>query len=70
MIRLLELHLTHSHSESASSGGDGAKGPGREKVPRPKLGSELSEDDWSYWLTRWADYKRVAKIKPGDERMS
>ena len=43
MMKLLEFHITAKHL--SNSGGGGGKGGGREKVKRPMLALDISEED-------------------------
>ena len=63
MMRLIEMHVAANHSVSGG-GGTSSKSTGREKVKRPALALDISEDDWSYWRSRWADYKLSTNLKP------
>ena len=37
-----------------------------EKAKRPEMASEMSDEDWAYFVSRWEDYKKATALK-GDE---
>ena len=62
MMHLMEMHMAANHPVNGG-GGSAPKATGREKVKRPALALDIIEDDWSYWLSRWDDYKVSTVLK-------
>ena len=66
-LRLLGIHVAANHSsaqtQSRSSSSSTAK---PEKAKRPELASEMSDEDWAYFLSRWDDYKLSTSLKGGE----
>ena len=59
VIRLYELHVKARHNSTQNA-------PRVEKAKRPELAAELSDEDWAYFLVRWADYKKATGISGTD----
>ena len=56
-VKLLELHVKAKHDNPTQS--SAAAGPRLEKAKRPEIVSDMSEEDWAYFISRWDDYKKV-----------
>ena len=37
-----------------------------EKAKRPELSSDISDEDWSYFISRWTQYKKATGISGDD----
>ena len=53
-LRLLEIHIQAQHSEPGQAQSRSTVKP--EKAKRPEIGSEMSDEGWAYFLSRWDDY--------------
>ena len=40
--------------------------PKLEKAKRPELGVDISEEDWSYFISRWSEYKIIMGLSNND----
>ena len=60
MMKLLEWHIKLAHPVDSSSS-SGEKSSGKEKIKRPMLSMDITEDDWSYWTNRINDYLKMTK---------
>ena len=60
---LLNTHATTHTAAPASRDNTTAK---VEKVKRPTVTSAGSSEDWTYFLSRWRDYKAATKVTGGD----
>ena len=58
-VTLLQMHCTGVHMIPNTAASTNVK---VEKVRRPTLSSGGSSEEWSYFLTRWHDYKDATKI--------
>ena len=58
-ISLLKIHVEAMHKQQRVS----AKA---EKAKRPELASEVSEEDWSYFTSRWEYYKKACGLTAED----
>ena len=58
-ISLLKIHVEARHKQQRVS----AKA---EKAKRPELTSEVSEEDWSYFTSRWEHYKKACGLTAED----
>ena len=66
-LRLLEIHVRANHPITESlqpKPNHSSVKP--EKAKRPEISSEMSEEDWAYFLSCWGDYKRATELK-GEE---
>ena len=63
-LRLLEIHVAANHSTAAVRSSHASAKP--EKARRPEIASEMSDEDWAYFVSRWQDYKKATALK-GDE---
>ena len=58
-VTLLKLHVDARHKQHATS----AKA---EKAKRPELASDVSDEDWSYFTSRWTQYKKATGLTGED----
>ena len=58
-ITLLKLHVDARHRQHAASSK-------AEKTRRPELSSETSDEDWSYFTSRWTQYKKATGLTGED----
>ena len=58
-ITLLKMHVDARHKQHAASSK-------AEKAKRPELTSEVSDEDWSYFTSRWAQYKKATGLTGED----
>ena len=66
-LRLLEIHVAANHPSAAHTTPRPSHATAKpEKARRPEMASEMSDEDWAYFLSRWADYKRATSLQ-GDE---
>ena len=66
-LRLLEIHVAANHPNAAQTTARPSHANVKaEKARRPEMASEMSDEDWAYFLSRWADYKRATSLQ-GDE---
>ena len=55
---LYKLHVGARHQNNAASKA--------EKAKRPELSSDISDEDWSYFISRWTQYKKATGISGDD----
>ena len=60
---LLNLHCTHHATRAAPST---TTTPQVEKVRRPNISPAGTREDWSYFQSRWSEYKAATKIQGND----
>ena len=60
-VELLKLHMQANHAQVAANSSSKT-----EKAKRPELGSDISEEDWSYFKSRWKEYKKATNLKGED----
>ena len=60
-IRHLEIHVNAKHATMHAS-----PAPKPEKAKRPELGTDMSEEDWAYFLCRWEEYKNIMSLSKND----
>ena len=65
-IRLLEIHVKAKHTEPKNSAKTTNYAAKPEKAKRPELSAEVSDEDWAYFISRWAEYKKATGLE-GDE---
>ena len=69
-LRLLEIHVRANHPITdpvkPKSNTTSAK---PEKAKRPEIASEMSDEDWAYFLSRWDDYKKATALQGDDVTM-
>ena len=58
-ISLLKIHVDARHKQQTVS----AKA---EKAKRPELTSDVSEEDWTYFESRWKHYKKACGLTAED----
>ena len=64
-LSLLQIHIQAKHSMAVpSKSGPSVIKP--EKAKRPEIASEMSDEDWAYFLSRWQDYKKSTGLQ-GEE---
>ena len=68
LAQLIELHARTAHPVPANAAPQPAAAKA-EKVRRPVIGLQGTQEDWSYFQNRWAEYKAATKIA-GDEVVS
>ena len=56
-MKLIELHLLSEHEVEAEKKVK-TGGPKAEKVRRPEVSPDMTEERWAYFLSRWEAYKR------------
>ena len=62
-IVMFNSHLI-SHQQPAQSG----PGPAKQKIPpikRPEIKQDVSDEDWSTFVTEWGNFKRCTDIPAG-----
>ena len=59
VVKLYEMHLKVKHSSVQN-----VSKP--EKAKRPDLAAEMSDEDWVYFTSRWAEYKRATGLSGDD----
>ena len=66
-FKLVELHLQSEHKLEIGKPekGGGAKNK-MDKIRRPEVGPDMSNDKWAYFLTRWETYKTACGLKDDD----
>ena len=47
-VALYQIHVKARHPDTGAAASSKA-----EKARRPELNADTSEEDWSYWSTRW-----------------
>ena len=57
---LLKIHVEAVH-------GQGQAKARPEKAKRPELASEVSDEDWAYFVSRWKEYKKATTLTSRDE---
>ena len=66
-MRQLEIHIAARHSNPPKTqprSGQAFAKP--EKARRPEVASEMSDEDWAYFSSRWVDYKNPTNLQ-GEE---
>ena len=63
-VVLLQMHATAVHPPTTSS--TTAAAVKIDKVRRPTVSIGGSSEDWSYFCTRWQDYKDATKVTGRD----
>ena len=66
-LRLLEIHVRAKHpitTQTRPKSNQATVKP--EKAKRPEIASEMSDEDWAYFISRWDDYKKATALQ-GDE---
>ena len=48
-VELLKIHVNANHATAPNNSSK------PEKAKRPELGSDVSDEDWSYFISRWKD---------------
>ena len=61
VVKLMEMHFTANHKQQNQ-----ANKVKVEKAKRPELSSEMSDEDWAYFLSRWASYKKATGLEGED----
>ena len=58
-LGLLKIHVAavHQQNQAASKA---------EKAKRPELASDVSDEDWSYFQSRWTQYKKATGLQGED----
>ena len=56
-LEMLRIHCHANHPQPAGAGGEDRPSTRAEKAKRPELASEVSDEDWDYFLARWERYK-------------
>ena len=64
-ITLLQMHCTDVHTPPTTPTNTSSSVKA-EKVRRPTISSAGSSEEWSYFLTRWGDYKEATNITGKD----
>ena len=64
-ITLLQMHCTDVHTPPTTPTNT-LSSVKAEKVRRPTISSAGSSEEWSYFLTRWGDYKEATNITGKD----
>ena len=59
VVKLYEMHLKVKHSSVQN-----VSKP--EKAKRPDLAAEMSDEDWMYFTSRWAEYKKATGLSGDD----
>ena len=63
-LRLLEIHIQAKHAEPVQAQSIPTSATAKpEKAKRPEIASEMSDEDWEYFLSRWEDYKKATGLK-------
>ncbi len=61
---MVTQHLQSEHgSETAECATGGVRA---EKVRRPEVGQDMTNEKWAYFITRWDDYKKACGLKEGE----
>ena len=70
MIRVLDIHARSAHPQGfaqAAGQGQGTGGQSKqEKLPRPSLGTGITDADWNYFESQWKRYKRSTRVTGQD----
>ena len=61
-VTLLKLHA-HDHTAQTTNNSTSAR---MEKVKRPVVSTAGSSEDWTYFLSRWSDFKTATKVTGRD----
>ena len=61
-VELLKIHVNANHATAPNNSSK------PEKAKRPELGSDVSDEDWSYFISRWKEYKKATNLQ-GDEEI-
>ena len=66
VVTLLDLHFQSKHALAPRH--QSAKGATArpEKAKRPEVASEMSDEDWQYFLCRWEAYKKSTSLEGDD----
>ena len=60
-VALYQIHVKARHPDTGTAAASRA-----EKAKRPELTADVSEEDWSYFTTRWTQYKKATGLKGDD----
>ena len=52
-LRLLEIHVAAKHPTALAQPRPSQAAAKPEKAKRPELASEMSDEDWAYFVSRW-----------------
>ena len=63
---MVELHLGTEHKEEVKKDETKGKVIRAEKVRRPEVGSEMTNEKWAFFISRWTDYKGACGLKGND----
>ena len=63
LTALIELHARTAHPPPAATEPSNVKA---EKVRRPTIASQGTTEDWSYFRSRWEEYKAETKVGGAD----
>ena len=58
---LYKIHVSAVHRQPTASSNAKA-----EKAKRPELSSDVSDEDWAYFTSRWEHYKKAANVTGDD----
>ena len=57
-LELYKIHVRAAHDDGAETS-PSAKA---ERARRPELSSDISDEDWDYFVARWKSYKKATKL--------
>ena len=60
-LELYKIHVRAAHDDGAETS-PSAKA---ERARRPELSSDISDEDWDYFVARWKSYKKATKLTGG-----
>ena len=63
---LLQIHASGTHTSVTAATAPAGSTAKIDKVRRPMVSPAGTSEDWSYFLTRWDDYKEATKITGKD----
>ena len=61
-LELLARHCDANHPRDAP-----VEKTKPEKAKRPELASDISDEDWSYFTSRWERYKKMTKLTENED---
>ena len=65
-MRLVEMHLLAEHEVETDKKKSKPAGRKMEKVRRPEVSPEMTEERWAYFISRWESYKRSCELTDED----
>ena len=66
LLKLLEIHERTAHPPQSPLLAPTATGAKAEKVRRPVISTSKTSEEWTYFTTRWSEYKQATRLTGQD----